>query len=694
MQGFKSNVARFRFPLVLLLVGLLSAISIGYLSLPAADLNGNPRAQDRAVTRSVAELLREVHLSRRRLDDEISQRGFDTFLKSLDPLKMYFTQADIDEFTTHATKLDDDVAAGDIKFGYQVFQRFLQRVDQRLATIQELLAGDFDFTVDEELATDPKSVTYPRSDEEARDRWRKRLKYDLLVLKGDKTEGDEARDRLRRRYSSFAKRMHQTDGDELLEMYLTSVTSSYDPHTTYMSPSSLDNFDIQMRLELDGIGAALQVTDGYTVVSKIIPGGAADKHGKLKVEDRIVSVGEGKDGGMVDVVDMKLGDVVKLIRGKAGSIVRLGVIPSGGTETQEYEIVRAKIELTDSEAHGEVIEDERLRKADGTPYRVGYIDLPSFYMDMEGARRSLPDYKSTTRDVRKILEDFKTKGVDAVVLDLRRNGGGSLTEAIHLTGLFIDKGPVVQVKDDKKQVDFYQDLDEGMAWDGPLVVMTSKFSASASEILAGAIQDYHRGIIVGDESTHGKGTVQTLMDLGTRLFRPQGAPNMGALKITMSQFYRPNGDSTQKRGVLADIVLPSLTNHMDVSESDLDYALEFDQVPAVSYDKYNMVDEALLNKLRSSSLERRRGSTDFAKLLQNIDRYVEQKERKSVNLKEETFFARRAELNAEEEDEKQIDEQINRDGKGVKRDFYFNEVMAITVDYLQQLRDNKVARAR
>ena len=693
MQDMKKTFARFRLPLVVLLLVLFGVISIQYLTLPAADLPEEPGAKDRRVTLVVSSLLSKEHLSKRNLDDEISGRGLKSFLKSLDPMKVYFYQSDIDEFMLQESRLDDLIREGDIKFSYKVFSRFLKRVDERVATVNDLLDGDFDFSKNEDLVTDRDNLQYAKTPAEARSRWRKRLKYDLLMLKDDKTNEQDPRDRLRRRYKSFANRMKQTDSDELLEMYLTAITTSYDPHTTYMSASSLENFRIIMRLNLEGIGAALQVTDGYTVVSKIIPGGAADKNGKLKVEDRIISVGQGEKGEMVDVVDVKLGEVVKLIRGGAGTIVRLGVIPAGGTDNVIYQITRAKIELRDSEAQGEVIEEEGLRKADGSPFRLGYIDLPSFYMDMEAARLGKPNFKSTTRDVRKILDKFRKDKVDAVVLDLRRNGGGSLTEAINLTGLFIDRGPVVQVKgigDAKAQI--YDDLDRGQAWAGPLVVLTSKFSASASEILAGAIQDYRRGIIVGDESTHGKGTVQSLLDVGSQLFNIPNPPNMGALKITMQQFYRPNGDSTQKRGVLADVVLPSFTNHMDVGEADLDYAVEFASVPAASYGKYSMVDEVMLTKLRGRSLDRRRKSEDFAKLLRNIDRYREQKARKSVALNEEIFLARRAELNADKEEEKQIDQQVNGAKKGVKRDFYFMEVLAIALDYVKALSDSKVAR--
>jgi carboxyl-terminal processing protease len=677
---------------MLLALAISSLILTGIWSFGTADLVG-PRPDDRHVTTVVTTLVKQEHLTKHPLDDEISQRGLKTFLNSLDPMKMYFNQSDIDEFMKQQNRLDDMLNARDVSFAYTVYERFLTRVDERLKIIQELLKGDFDFTRDEYLITEPDEVQYAKSEQEAQERWRRRIKYDLLVLKTDDTQGQEARDRLSRRYSSFAKRMYQTDEDELLEIFLTAITSSYDPHTTYMSASSLENFRIQMRLNLEGIGAALQVIDGYTQVSKVIPGGAADRHGKLKPEDQIVSVGQGTDGEMVDVVDMKLNDVVHLIRGDAGTVVRLGVMPAGGGDLQTYEITRAKIELKDSEARGEVIEEGQ--DADGSPLRIGVIDLPSFYMDMEGARMNMDGFKSTTRDVRRILDDFNRQGVDVVVLDLRRNGGGSLTEAINLTGLFIDKGPVVQVKDADSELQTYDDVEAGMAWKGPLVVLTIKFSASASEILAGAIQDYHRGLVIGDESTHGKGTVQSLLDLGEKMFSGMRPPNLGALKITMQQFYRPNGDSTQKRGVLADIQLPSITNHMDISESDLDYAVEFDRIQAARFSDYHLVNAQIVQTLQGKSTQRIGQSEEFAKLLKNIERYKAQKAKKRVPLNEQEFMAQREELDADKEEEKQLEEQALPSDEIVKRDFYFNEVLAITADYARMLAEsNQIARLR
>jgi carboxyl-terminal processing protease len=654
-----------------------------------------PAAQDRQVTRLVAMMMKREHLSKHPLDDEISRRALDLFLKSLDGRKLYFYQADVDEFHQRRNEIDDMINAGDVSFAYTVFNRLLKRVDERLATVNQLLAGEFDFTPDDVLIADPDKLTYPTTPAEAQERWKKQLKYDVLVLKADKSNKEDIRERLKRRYQSMAKRMHQTDSNELLEMFLTSVTSSFDPHSTYMAPVSSKNFDIVISLNLQGIGAQLKVVDGYTVIDKLIPGGPADKNGQLKAGDRVVSVGQGDSGEFIDVVDMKLNDVVEKIRGKKGTTVRLVVLPETGGDPKTIKIVRDQIELKDQEASGTIIEEGR--KADGSPVKLGIINLPSFYMDMKGAREGNEDFKSCTRDVKKIIDDFNRKGVDALVLDLRKNGGGSLTEAISLTGLFIEQGPVLQVKDPDGRVQQYDDTDKGIAWRGPLVVMISKFSASASEILAGAIQDYHRGLIVGDSSTHGKGTVQTMMDLGPQLFRIQNPPDLGSLKLTVQQFYRPSGDSTQQRGVLSDIVLPSLTDHYDVSESDLDYPVAFDKVPALTFRRYDSaygVNPNTLAKIKEQSAQRIDMSSDFSKLKKNIVRYEEQKAKKEVPLNDKKFTARREEFDAEKEEEKTFDEHAQGTTEVFKRDFYNNEVLAITLDYLRELGKEKVANAR
>ena len=672
-------------PRLLLPAVLLLSLAILLPSTLCADPVG-PTSNDRNITIMVVNLLKKRHLSRRDLDDEISQRFMLTYLKMLDPGKMYFYQSDIDEFMQQKLQLDNMVRRGDIGFGYKVYQRFLHRVDERLKVAGELLGAEHDFTIDEEIMRNREDADYPKTPEEARELWRKLVKYDLLVLRTDKKKplvGKAAIEKLGKRYASRARRRHQYDNDDLLEMYLTAMTSSYDPHTTYMSPSTLVNFDIIMSLELDGIGASLQSDDdGTTVIKKIIPGGAADKNGELHLEDRIVGVGQDTEGEIVDIVNMKLTNVVKLIRGERGSVVRLQVQSADNSGEKIVSITRERIELKDSEARGEIVEEGK--KPDGRPFKIGVIDLPSFYMDMEGARRGLPNFKSTTRDVRRILDDFRAQGVDAVVLDLRMNGGGSLTEAINLTGLFIDRGPIVQVRG-LGEYRLYEDRDPGVAWAGPLVVLTSKFSASASEILAGAIQDYNRGLIVGDHATHGKGTVQSLHDLNRELgiFNIPGIRKMGALKITMQQFYRPNGDSTQNRGVLADVELPSITTHMDVGEADLDYSVAFDRLDRLDFQKLHDVSKPLCQQLQKLSRERCESSAYFQKLMKNIDKYKQQKDRKTVTLNEEKFRAEREEMNSDDE-KKKIAEEINNPNRPVvKRDDYMNEALAVTLDFVR-----------
>ena len=620
-----------------------------------ADLAG-PTVEDRTITLAVTRIMRDGHITRHDLNDEIAERLVTNFLKMLDGSKRFFYQADVDQFRAQQNQLDDNIRLGKIDFAFKVFDTYLKRVDERVQWIDQLLAMPCDFTVDEEIVRDPDVAKYPVTEEEARDLWRKTIKYDLLVLKAnEKLEGQEARDKLGRRYHGLQKRMHQLKQHELLEWYLTSMTTAYDPHSTYMSPATKENFEIQMRLKLQGIGAQLQYDDGYTVVHKVIAGGAADKDGRLKKKDRVVGVGQGADGPIEEVGDKSLNEVVDRIRGEQGTVVRLQVIPFGKTEKVIYDITRAQIELNESEARSEIITRER----NGMPYKVGFVTLPSFYMDMEGARLGLPNFKSTSRDVAALLEKFRAEKVDAVVLDLRFNGGGSLTEAINLTGLFIDEGPIVQVKDKDDNRQPYNDTDRGVAWDGPLVVLCNKFSASASEIFAGAIQDYGRGIIVGDPQTHGKGTVQSLLPLGREMFPFPNAPDLGALKITMQQFYRPNGDSTQNQGVRSDIVLPSLTAELEVGESDLDHALPFDHISAVDFKKVNYVDPGMIGRLRDESQKRCAESSDFKKVFDRVARYRKQKDRTTISLNEEKFMA---EVNADKEGgdlEKEIDEDMN-----------------------------------
>lgn len=647
-------------------------------------------SEHRTIARLIARLMPQHHISSQGLNDTISERALTLYLKSLDQMKLYFLQSDIDEFSVSSKSIDDMVQLGDLTLAYKIFGRFIQRVDERVTVALGYLDGDFDFTKDESIIIDPEETNYATTAEEANQRWRRQIKYALLDLKDEGKEGEEAREQLRRRYNRYAKRWRETDNDDILEMYLTAVTTAYDPHSTYMSPRTLQEFQMSMGLSLDGIGAQLREKDGATIITRVIPGGAAAKHGKLKTDDVIVSVGQGDDGPMVDIVEEPLTKVVDKIRGRAGTTVRLGVKPGGVGNVQIYKIVRAHIELSESAARGKVI--EHTNPGSEARLKVGYINLPSFYLDMDAARKGAGNYRSSTRDVRNILLDFQNQGVDGIVLDLSKNGGGSLTEAINLTGLFIDRGPVVQVKNSDGSVQKYDDTEAGTTWDGPLVVMTSKFSASASEIFAGAIQDYGRGIVVGDPATHGKGSVQTLMDLAQQIRLNRA--NFGALKVTLQQFYLPDGQSTQLEGVNADVLLPSVTTHMDISEGDLKFALKNDTVPAAAHEQYNMVPQNLLEALRKRSADRVSKNEEFDELQQRIDLYVSQKELKSVSLNEEKFMARRAELNAQkEEEEKEMEAQLGNEV--VYNDNYYNtEVLNITNDYIEGLRKQNLAQAR
>jgi carboxyl-terminal processing protease len=692
-----SRSVRFR----LLGLSLVSAVLILVGRSIWAD---GPSQNDAKVALRVSEFLQEGHVSRYKLDDEISRRMFRTLLMEriggLDPTKVYFTAADIEEFRKHETTLDDEILKGDLSFAYQVLERFRQRMKERLVLVEEFVNAEHDFAADEFLSTDYDKIDYATTQEEMRERWRKKVKLDLLQQRLEKKPLPEAEQKLRvlKRYRNLSDTWGRTDSDEVLEIYLNALTTSFDPHTNYMSPSTLEDFNIQMRLHLDGIGARLRWEDGYTIVAEVLAGGAADTDGRLQVEDKIVGVAE--DGvHVLDVVDMKLKDVVKKIRGKRGTDVLLRVMPAGKTEAVEYKLTRAKIELKGQEAWGQIIEHGQ--KADGKPYRTGYLNLPSFYLDIVAAGNDEQGAKRCSEDVRKILLDFQKpdQGVDSVILDLRSNGGGALSEAISLTGLFIDQGPIVKVKGRLSREELHEDHDRGVAYSGPLMVLVNKLSASASEIFAGAIQDYGRGLIVGDSSTHGKGTVQTVVDISGRqrgLVASREA--LGALKLTIQQFYRVNGDSTQNRGVVSDIVLPSVVDHMDIGESDLPQALPFEHVNPVDHANLGLVPQDLKSQLKTFSEKRREDSADFRKVLEDITRWNEIKERKSITLNEEKRREERQRTEKAEEAVADPDDQPpgpdkkKKDKQVFERNYYNNEVIAIMEDFLRLGNHPQVAK--
>ncbi|MEQ1825072.1 MAG: carboxy terminal-processing peptidase [Pirellula sp.] len=653
-----------------------------------ANLTEAP-ADTKKIVRAVRQLIERDHILHPKFNDEMSIHGFDMFLRNVDPLKSYFLAEDVAIFKQFESQLDDFFLRSSISPAYYVYKTYLERLEQVMPIVHQQIDATHDFNVDESIISDAKEIGYAKDMAELTDRWRKTIKLSFLSLRADGKKDDEIRETLHKRYRGVYNNKSKTDVDELLELYLTSLTSVLDPHTTYMAPQEQEEFNTHLKLELKGIGATLRPEDGSTIVETLVPGGAADLDGRLKIGDKIVAVGQDDNSPPVETQDMKLKDVVKMIRGEPGSRVRLHIKPKAGGDNQVYEITRAVIKLEDSAAQSQIIEQGK--RDDGTPYRFGYIKLPSFYLDMEGARDRKQNFRSTTRDLTAILKKFRDSKVDAVVLDLSKNGGGSLPEAVSVTGLFIDRGTVVQVKSPGGTVEPLDDEQGGTAWDGPLIVKVSQFSASASEIFAGAIQDYRRGLIVGDPKTHGKGTVQTLVDLNRVIPPETGAKSFGALKLTIQQFYLPGGRSTQLEGVASDVIVPSLTAKLDVSESDLDYAIPMDKVTSRLNKNYKMVDNPLKIALQQSSNERIAKNAEFEKQLARIEMFVRQKEDKTISLKESEYMAYRKETNTEKIEEEQIEAKAERNAVFYSN-FYNHEILNIAKDYVVAIESRSTSK--
>lgn len=660
-------------PLTLIAILALMAVVVGAQA-PV------PTSEDQETARTVVHLLEQGHMARPVIDDEIAVKWCNNFLKDLDPQKYYFLKADIEEFKGEAKNLDDRVREGNIDFARRVFERFLKRNDERYQTVLDLLKQKFDFSTDEYIADDPEKIDYPVDKKEADERWRKRIKLDLLQLRADKTDEAEAVRKLTVRYRDRNRMFHQFDSSEILEVYLSSLTRTFDPHSSYMSAKNLeDMLNQQLHLSLEGIGASLSSEDGYAVVKEVVPGMAADKDGRLQPEDKIVGI-QKENGEEIDLVEKKLSDVVRFIRGPRGTKVRLIVQPSGSKERKIYELTRQKIELKEQHAKAKIIET----KENGKPLKIGVINLPAFYGDTMALLRGDPNAVSATADCRKLLGEFKAAGVDAVIMDLRDNGGGLLEEAKTLSGLFIDTGPVVQVKE-VFGVKHLDDDDEGTAWDGPLVVLINKLSASASEIFAGVIKDYDRGLIIGDSSTFGKGTVQSIVQIGDHT-RRKDSKKRGALKLTIQQFYRANGDSTQINGVSPHIHLPSVRDYMDFGEGKMDNALKFEKVPALDHDNYHKLSPELVTLLNQRSEQRRKDDPKFQKQAERIKKFLDRKARHSIALNEAKFKAEYFPDDDKDAEERKLEKEKKKK-KYTERevwssDFYNDEILRIVGDYL------------
>jgi carboxyl-terminal processing protease len=556
-----------RFIFTALKAALFIAISAqAYSSVQIAPASGQS-----ALYREIIERLGEGHYRAQSIDDALSQRYLDHYIEMLDPSKSYFLTADIEEFSQWALKLDDLAKRGDLKPGFEMFNRLRDRAMKQLEKNIVLLENPdyvFDYETDDSVILDPDARNWLESSDAATDYWEKRLKDSMIRLVLNDKDPSEAREILIKRYTRQIKQYEQRDSQDVFQLYANALTALYGPHSSYFTPRNNENFQINMSLSLEGIGAQLTTEDDYTKVMEVIPGGPADVQGSLAAGDKIIGVGQG-DGEVVDVVGWRIDDAVALIRGAKGTTVNLEVISANGdnTSSSTIAIVRDKVKLENKSAQSKILEVNR----EGSTYKLGVIDIPAFYMDFEAYRARDPDYKSTTRDVLRLLRELEEQQVDGILLDLRNNGGGSLQEATTLTDLFIDYGPVVQIRDANGRVNRYHRASRPAEYSGPLLVLINRLSASASEILAGALQDYGRALIVGTQS-FGKGTVQEITDLSS-----------GQLKLTISKFYRVSGDSTQHRGVLPNIAFPSLYDVEEVGESQQDNVLSWDRIHRVPH---------------------------------------------------------------------------------------------------------------
>jgi len=536
-----------------------------------------PTDPQRATARKIGRILEEAHYSRAALDDKMSEVIYQRYLESLDGQKSYFLQSDINDFNAYRFLFDDMIRTGDIDPAYLVFARFQQRNHERIQHAIALLSTEPDWTVNESFDFDRSKAIW-LSDQAALDElWRKRVKNDALSLMLTGKPWPEVADVLKKRYERVLKRVDQVSPDDVFENLMNAYARAFDPHSSYFSPRSSEEYRIQMSLNYEGIGASLQIIDDYVTIMSVLEGGPAAVAGTLTVNDRITGVGQGKDGGFQDVIGWRLDDVVQLIRGKAGTLVRLQILPAGagpGAPEKVLEFTRNQVTLEAQAAHKEVKNVAR----NGKVYKIGVITVPGFYRDVAAESAGDKNYRSTTRDVAKLLKELKSENIDGLVLDLRNDGGGYLPEATELTGLFIDHGPVVQVRDTTGRLEVLDDPQSMPTYDGPLAVLVDRLSASASEIFAGAIQDYHRGLILG-QTTFGKGTVQSLMPLD----RFSSKPTSGQLTVTIGKFYRVTGESTQHRGVQPDVALASAIDTKEIGESALESALPWDRIAGVPF---------------------------------------------------------------------------------------------------------------
>jgi carboxyl-terminal processing protease len=618
------------------LAALLGAAMTPPAAAPAAATVLAPTEQQNYVARRVADIIAHEHYRRAPLDDHLSSLILDRYLDAIDGARSYFFASDIAEFEKYRYELDDAIKTGDVEPAFVIFRRYQQRSRERMAYAIELLNKKPDFDIDESFNFDREKEPWPANAAEMNELWRKRVKNDALSLVTAGKQWPEAVDVLRKRYEHVAKRMDQSKPDDVFEAFMNAFVLSLDPHSNYFSARNSEEYNIQMSLSYEGIGASLNLTDDYVTVIDVIAGGPAAVSGKIAANDRITAVGEGKTGELTDVIGWRLDDVVQKIRGPGGTTVRLQILPAGaapGSVQKVLDFTRNRVSL----------ENQASKKAmrtvvrNGKEIKVGIITVPSFYQDYDASRAGAKDYRSTTRDVQRLIGELRKDGAEVMIMDLRANGGGYLPEAESLTGLFIDRGPVVQLRDTTGHIEVDDDPNPAIFYSGPMLVLVDRFSASASEIFAGAIQDYGRGLIVGQQ-TYGKGTVQNAHPLNYTIFGRK--PELGQLNVTIGKYYRITGESTQDRGVTPDIALPSLIDANEVGESTRDRALPWDHIEPATFRVEGDL-KPLAASLEKLHTDRTAGSADFKYLREDIAALDAMRNQKTLSLNIKTREAER-----------------------------------------------------
>ena len=587
-----------------------------------------PKAKHREQSKLIYQLLSKYHYQKIPLNDSLSEKILKKYINTLDPNKEYFYSSDINYFNQYKYQMDDYVISGYLEPAYEIFTVYNERVKNRINYVFSILEDEPDFTINDELVFDRKDADWFTDVTQMDSYWSKKIKNAILNLKILGKEWDSNKETLNKRYKRFLKTVSQFNSEDVFEMFINSYTELYDPHTNYFSPVNADRFEINMSKTFEGIGARLQQDVEYTTIFQVMPGGPAYKSKQLEKGDKIIGVGQGEDNVFEDIIGWRLDDVVSKIKGPKGSVVQLLVLKNE-SKIDDYpdtvRLVRDKVDVVDEDATFEVIP----YRANNKSYNVGLIKIPSFYINFEDAQKGIQNYKSVTRDVKKCIDSLKTLSVDGIIIDLRNNGGGSLQEAIDLTGLFIETGPVVQIKSASGRIEVEKDFDRNIHYEGPLLVLNNSFTASSSEIFSGALKDYNRGLIVG-ESTFGKGTVQNLIDL--ERFFPNSSMQFGQLKITLAKYYRVNGGSTQKIGIEPHIEFPNIYDRSIYTENSRENALDWDKIRDVSHTNINYVTKPLVDHLTSTFDYDVKNDSSFINYMTFIEDTRKNREKKSISL--------------------------------------------------------------